>query len=656
MTQPVQQETVSGGVVPGSPGTVLQLGHSTAHSQAPAATVTKVVVAVHGVGDQHTYATIQAVVNQFLRFYSEPAAHPLGLFHTDEPAYSLQPPYAADCLRHVAFAEVYWAKIPREAVADKYTLEETKKWGRTIVERLRMRWRDNRRNTGDDGECIESDFDRLGEVLGEMISTVAVLERLCYLADRAGLFTFDLRKLVDDYLGDVQIVAEFGKLRRRILDEFATTLDKVHAAYPNAEIYLVAHSEGTVVSFLALLEAARAASRPAWLERVRGLMTFGSPIDKHLVLWPELFGDAAPAQPLEPPIEWRNYYDRGDPIGFALDGTREWLREHRWEGVFHFADEHDVGFIRYAFPGKAHVDYWHDSAVFQHFIDTVVEAPPDGSGPPASADAAAGGAAATSRPAAGGPPADIPWTKWSSYVLPYVAVVALLAVAVYVLFKAVTGYLEPEAAKTLATVVIARKVGAIAVLLFGVTVAVRVPRLTRLWQLRWRAGAAYLLAAAAFLWIVPPRQPDDRGVEGWSQLVETSFGVELPSGGTRLILATLLVILASWVSASRPRWGLGPLLILGAAAVASVVVTHLLLANTAAEEGPIWPVFLAGAAFLYLWWLAALVFDLVFVWHVYVRQAAAVQRVRRLCAAPRRAASAEATGLDDGGAAAAARV
>jgi hypothetical protein len=37
-------------------------------------------------------------------------------------------------------------------------------------------------------------------------------------------------------------------------------------------------------------------------------------------------------------------------------------------------------------------------------------------------------------------------------------------------------------------------------------------------------------------------------------------------------------------------------------------------------SAPIWPVFLATAAFLYLWWLSILIFDLAFTWHRYIRQ------------------------------------
>jgi hypothetical protein len=43
---------------------------------------------------------------------------------------------------------------------------------------------------------------------------------------------------------------------------------------------------------------------------------------------------------------------------------------------------------------------------------------------------------------------------------------------------------------------------------------------------------------------------------------------------------------------------------------------------------PVWPVILAGAAFLYLWWLAILIFDLAFVWHRYIRRSTTNDRLR----------------------------
>jgi len=36
-------------------------------------------------------------------------------------------------------------------------------------------------------------------------------------------------------------------------------------------------------------------------------------------------------------------------------------------------------------------------------------------------------------------------------------------------------------------------------------------------------------------------------------------------------------------------------------------------------EGAAWPVVLAFGLYLYFWWLSALLFDLVVVWHIYIR-------------------------------------
>lgn len=628
------EEAIKPGLTATSPvskpsGVVVQTGTATA-AAAPDSKVTKVIVAVHGVGDQHNYATIQSVVNQFCNFYREPTAVPLGSFYTGGAAYSLQPPYSAQQFEHLAFAEVYWATIPRAAANAKYTLEEAKKWATTIVERLRLRWR----QTGSHGDSSEADFVRLKHVLAEMIETIAVLERLCYLAERAGLFSFDLRKLLDDYLGDVQVVAEFGSERRKILDTFADLMKKVHDAYPAAEIFLVAHSEGTVVSFLGLLEAIREPQAPGWLARVRGLMTFGSPIDKHLILWPELFKSDLPGGPTwrpSEPIEWRNYYDRGDPIGFELSQVRAWLKANAWDGVFHFEKDHDIGFTRYAYPGKAHVDYWDDEEVFGHFIQTVVNKPPKGA-PPTSTPgsgrlaSAAPADAESAKPARSfeTPPGDIPAKKWLSYVLPYVGVVALLVVAAYILFKAFIGCIDPKELIYNSNPVILRNVAALAILLFGVTVTARIPRLTRLWYWRLTAWIAYLLSAAAYMWIVPSGGPSGTALKEW---LEHNLNVAIAPGGTRLILATLVVGLAYWLSTKKPSWGLKPLIVLGTGAVAVIVGQSLYLAS---DRGPVWPVFLATAGFFYLWWLAALIFDLVFVWHVYIRQSMALERMDKM--------------------------
>ena len=149
--------------------------------------VEKVIVTVHGVGDQTRFATLQQTVSQFCQYHGEVAAVPLGNFHTvgtlpatspgtlpgtppPMPALVLSAPYPSE-LRKFAFAEVYWADIARKVAEEKYTLEDVAPWVRTIVSRVRMNDLSSQKLTADDQRRIE-------QVLGEMLQTISVLERL----------------------------------------------------------------------------------------------------------------------------------------------------------------------------------------------------------------------------------------------------------------------------------------------------------------------------------------------------------------------------------------------------------------------------------------------------------------------------------------------
>jgi hypothetical protein len=576
------------------PATV-QVGGAVAAQPGAALAVRKVIVAVHGVGDQYNFATIQAVVNQFCRFHGQPAAVPLGRFH-GEPRFSISPPFPQGTFDHLAFAEVYWAKVPREVVGDQHTIEESKKWAGTLVERLRLGWHLSQRDAG----FTEADYDRIKLVVEEMIQTLAVLERLSFLAAQAGLFTFDLKKLLENYLGDVQIVAEFDGSRETILEAFRKTMDDVSARFPNAEVHIIAHSEGTVVSLLGLLDAGRQDPPPDWLGQVRGFMTLGSPIDKHLILWPDLFGDTPPSVSCRPAarIEWRNYYDRGDPIGFDLDRIRKWIRAKGWQQVFSFSKHHDYGFVRYPFPGKAHVDYWDDPDVFGHFIETVVK---------------------ETSPRPGGEPRTRPLKKVLSYIVPYLLVTAFVVTGVYVLYRAVDGALKPSDTLSLRTSV--HLVTATTLMVLGVTIAVRVPRLTRDWVSRlvgllvaWNLVLAGLLVG--------------------EQMGPAFDFVTVPSNERYLTAAILLVLGARWFSGRWPSYGPKVVACLGTAAIAAFVISGL-IATPSNEVGPVWPVFVGLAVFLYLWWLAALLLDLVLVWHFLVHSPIRVRRsLAKMAGAP----------------------
>ncbi|WP_148218021.1 hypothetical protein [Opitutus terrae] len=82
----------------------------------------------------------------------------------------------------------------------------------------------------------------------------------------------------------------------------------------------------------------------------------------------------------------------------------------------------------------------------------------------------------------------------------------------------------------------------------------------------------------------------------------------------------------------RPRSGRGqkPMIWL----VGVVFVTFAILNEVWRTQptGPLWRVFVAIAAFLYLWWLSSLLFDLVFVWHRYIQGDAAHKSLRETVA------------------------
>ncbi len=579
---------------------------ATITASSPGSGVQKAIVAVHGIGDQHTYATIQAVVNQFSGFY--PTAVPLGAFHENEGIVALKPPFPSG----FAFAEVYWATIPREAAKDAYIIEEAKAWARTIVGRLKLRWKE----CGSEATyCRDRDFDLMALILSEMIESIAILDRICFLADRAGLFKFDLRRMMEDYFGDVQVVVDFASLRAKILETFDRTMSAVHSAFPNAEIYIVAHSEGTVVSLLGLLKAYREANPPAWSKCVRGLMTLGSPIDKHLVLWPHLFGATPPSSAPDERIEWHNYYDRGDPVGFALDDMRKWVNEHEWTRVFDFPAEYDYGYSRYPFPGKAHVDYWHDPAVFRHFIDTVVNRPACADRTAETAQGSANQPVETEAANSTAPPTDKTGVRLVSYAVPYLLVLAIIGVGAYFFYRAARAFVYPSEAEDISGIEVAKNVIAITCLLFGITAASRIPRLTRgaVWHL-----LGFLIGfAGAALYVCSQVDVEDISL----------FGRTIRAEHLVMVLTGALILVAYFTGSLFPRLGIKPLVIGGVIACAIYLAARVIGAT---ETGPLWPVAAAMIALLYLWWLAALLFDLSFVWHLYIRNTRLQERIDAL--------------------------
>jgi hypothetical protein len=554
----------------------------------------KIVLALHGIGDQTRNETVLAAGVRFRGFFRDRTPLSLGEFH--RVLEDGRPPFD---LAGMGFAEIYWADIPRKVVDEGYTLQETKAWARSVVERVEAAGIDR---------LAGVDYDRVKDVLEELITTIAVLEALTFLAKKAGVMDFNLRKLLDDYIGDVQLVVEFSDLRQRVLDRFETKLRNANGFDPEAEIYLVTHSEGTVIALLCLLAAATSPNPPAWLGQVRGFMTLGSPIGKHLVLWPELFArfTGLPNGAPKPRIPWMNYYDLGDPVGFELDIARDWLSARGYDGLFDFPPENDIGFSRYYLPGKAHTDYWDDGAVFGHFISRVVDP-----GDP--------------RPR----PRSSPVASVVSYVATYAAYLAVAGAAAYVLYRGIGMTLDLQGKASH----VAHNVAALTALLAGITAGLRISRLTR--SRRWAAAAAGVMVAGIGVYCLLSRTSPElawlsvlAGPAGGGPRFKVLFGA-VAVAALGKVVSGFDQLFHSATGRRRHFRFFGATVGVGALALLATAAVNLVPASGRVASDRLWPAILSGAAFIYLWWLSALLFDLVFVWQRYIRTSLVVKILRK---------------------------
>ncbi|HSU53292.1 MAG TPA: hypothetical protein VLT36_04465 [Candidatus Dormibacteraeota bacterium] len=703
-----------------------------------------ILVAVHGIGEQSRFSTVQSVSVRLARsrtllgtLTGNPAIppvapQPLGYFHTDVKSLASVMPvddfemFKGSDFEKIGFSEVYWADIPEQVLKQGKTLEETKAWARTVVARANALYARASANPAAH-KLVKPDFALAGEVLDEIIDTVHVMENLTFLADKAGIFHFDLREVLDQYLGDVQLVTEFADYRKDIVGRFHEALWHINDKYPKANLYIVAHSEGTVVSFLGMLEAMSGRSEPPaglakqqagtagaapavppWLKQIKGYMTIGSPIDKHLLLWPRLWKDFDPKVARDIPegqIHWRNYYDYGDPVGFELDTAKDWLKETEIK-MFHFPKENDFGFSRYLLPGEAHNEYWNDPDVFEDFIINVVR----------------GHVKSETRPKTR--PKTKPVVAALSPTLPYLVSFIVLLLGVFVLYKAVNAYSHP-ALEPLQRFVRFRELGVkppaelagwplflgvfgIGALVSGATLLARFPRLAAGARWIFVGLGAFAVGAGLYWWCVPDEMRAEIGARfNYLRRYWPSLGEHAPTVGVLGVaaicgLSGYLVMSQRLGNADRrQRWlltGMRPLLACAVVGVGLIVLAQIyptpirqvqvgqnkiaikddarrmvsnarlssnevqqVVANWVAKSGhvssneiqqliatnefgwtdvvkdvqpvlatrpPVWPVVVAGAAFLYLWWLSTLLFDLAFVWQRYTRNATTNKRLK----------------------------
>jgi hypothetical protein len=596
----------------------------------------KFIVAIHGIGDQRRNATIRSVATRFGDLWEPPlASEPLGFFSIGDEAEVSVRRIELKAGVELGFAEVYWADIPRKIALSGDTLDESKHWGDTVASRAEQMYQHaaTASKASSDTAYRNLGFDQVPGVIEEFVEGIGVIESLTSIAAKLGFPKVQLGPLLSDYVGGVQLVAEFKYRRTEIIDRFNKTLSGVVAyaekecACREPEIYIVAHSEGSVVSFAGLLQALQVngtsprtvddeSENVDWILRVRGFMTFGSPIDKHLLLFPGMWEDLglprykpgkhaqgnadAPSESRWRSvggITWFNFYDYGDPIGFELDTARDYLAQIGCTELA-FDASNDYGFARYPLPGAAHTGYWKDDIVFKRFIYEVVF-----------------------KGSKEYEPTVVPKSRCidraTSWVVPYGAALILHLLAVFFLFKPFAHeFCKLELLPFTFTVL------GIGLLYAGTTVAARLPRIVSRREMRWWfvAVAAFAIGCIA------------------CQFLYTGQACLLPLHGHDssddnrsvvwvLIIALGCIVLLSWVR-WKPRWG-RRLLLLSGSLLLFVVVGWAIHGNwPSSGSKPLTQIAIGGAAFVYFWWLGIVIFDLTFVWHRYIRRSVALEFLR----------------------------
>jgi hypothetical protein len=291
---------------------------------------------------------------------------------------------------NLRFVDIWWADITRDAF--KKLGEPVDAWSEDLIHRLELK-------KGNDTKWMQ-------EILRTLQSAIVPVN--AYLALKWQSLQ---RTVMDDYLGDVQMYAESQGVRGLAVRRFHDGMERVQKAHllefggaRDARYTIVAHSLGSVLSLDALLFAyandeSRKSTQPAagradvlhlyryrrpdegipevgWADAVDSFVTLGSPIDKFFGIWwlnyapfsGTAWMDTARLARRAAKVRHCNYSDEQDPVGHHLNLSRTAAAV---KAVLEPVE--DVVFNRYTTPGKAHLDYWKDTDLFERICDIAVD-------------------------------------------------------------------------------------------------------------------------------------------------------------------------------------------------------------------------------------------------------------------------------------------
>lgn len=362
---------------------------------------------IHGIGEQNPFETLDSFSRGMIEHLGSQgilfkAEHRLGELKDSDGAVwtenyvRLKPPQGDD---FIDIHEYYWAYLTEEQIA----VSEVWDWLGKTLQGTRNFYRDNvelSRRYEKDGKPRF----RLNKVLWYLrLSSLVypflklLIGGLTYIVPSWGRGAADWLKkqayyIIKGYIGDVAIYtttdekSRFYKIRQQILAKSQTLLESILADPQYERVIIAGHSLGSVISYDTLnkinIKSNLAGSAKLPIEKIRGLVTFGSPLDKIAFFFREHSGKeqyvrrqimehlhsfkardlifskdsvdlSDPIKPLLDGIFWVNYYNEKDPVSGHLD--------------FYNVDRN----VEMELPGPwgvAHVQYWEDRKFFYNDI------------------------------------------------------------------------------------------------------------------------------------------------------------------------------------------------------------------------------------------------------------------------------------------------
>ena len=354
---------------------------------------------IHGIGEQNPFETLDSFTRGFVKLFTD-SNQALNISHRiserkdscgaswTESFVRLQPDKGDG---FIDIHEYYWAYLTEE----KITVPEVGKWVEQTLEGTRRFYDENvelRRKYEKDGVAdyrltrvffllhILSVIYPLLKVVAPLLSYLIRLPLISGFKKGAVFLESLLRPVIVGYIGDIAIYttvdekSRFFEVRRKILAESQLLIESLLTEEIYNRIIIVGHSLGSVIAYDTLnslnLRANLPNSRPLPLEKIKGLITFGSPLDKIAFFFREhasreqyvrrqimeqlhsfrtkkfdfeanLAVVNSTITSILKGIKWVNYYDMLDPVSghldfYDVDENKELLMHSEW-GVAHTA-------------------------------------------------------------------------------------------------------------------------------------------------------------------------------------------------------------------------------------------------------------------------------------------------------------------------------